>query len=60
MKERNGMEAKEFSLRECYILACYGLRASIRAGKLEGFSKEEEDEIQEDAAEGVQDVREGV
>lgn len=55
------MEAKGFSLRECYILACYGLRASLRAGKLEGFSKEEEkDEIQEDASEGMQDVREGI
>lgn len=54
------MEAKGFSLRECYILACYGLRASIRAGKLEGFSKEDEDEIQEDASEGMQDVREGI
>lgn len=41
------MQQKEFSLRECYVLSCYGLRAAINAGRLEGFSKEEENEIQE-------------
>lgn len=35
------MKAKEFSLMECYTLACYGLRAEINAGKLMGFSMEE-------------------
>lgn len=47
---------KDFSLRECYILAGYGLKAMINAGKLEGFSREEEDGIQEqqDGAEDMQ------
>lgn len=31
----------DFSLRECYVLAEYGLRASISNGKLEGFIREE-------------------
>ena len=51
---------KEFTLRECYILAIYGLRATINAGKLEGFSEEEEDEIQKDTAQKVRMVRESV
>lgn len=41
------MVQKEFSLRECYILACYGLRTVINAGRLEGFTKEEDGEVQE-------------
>ena len=31
---------------ECYTLACYGLRAVINAGRLEGFTKEENDGVQ--------------
>ena len=54
------MQQKEFSLRECYTLACYGLRAVINAGKLEGFTKEEEDGVQEDYHEALRMVPEGV
>lgn len=36
------MNQKEFSLMECYVLAGYGLRATISNGKLEGFTREEE------------------
>lgn len=56
------MRQKEFSLYECYALACYGLRAVINAGKLEEFTKEEEDGVQVQAThqETVRMVREGV
>lgn len=36
------MNQKEFSLMECYVLAGYGLRATISNGKLEGFTREGE------------------
>lgn len=42
------MRQTEFSLLECYTLACYGLYAVINAGRLEGFSKEEKCEIPQD------------
>lgn len=51
------MRQTEFSLRECYTLACYGLRAVINAGKLEGFTKEDGDGIQENGKEEVCLVR---
>lgn len=56
------MRQKEFSLRECYTLACYGLRAVINAGRLEGFTKEEENgiQVQEDHNEALRVVPEGV
>ena len=56
------MRQTEFSLRECYTLACYGLRAVINAGKMEGFTKEDEDGVQVQAnhQETVRMVREGV
>lgn len=56
------MNQKEFSLRECYTLACYGLRAVINAGRLEGFTKEEEYgvQVQEDHNEALRVVPEGV
>lgn len=56
------MNQKEFSLRECYTLACYGLRAVINAGRLEGFTKEEECgvQVQENDYEEVRLVSEGV
>ena len=54
------MQQKEFGLHECYIMACYGLRAIINNGRLEGFTKEDADEIQEYVPEKVPGVREGV
>lgn len=56
------MRQTEFSLRECYTLACYGLRAVINAGRLEGFTKEDEDgiQVQENYHEAVRMVPEGV
>ena len=41
------MKQKEFSLRECYVLSCYGLRAVINAGRLEEFTKEGTNETEE-------------
>lgn len=52
------MQQKEFSLRECYVLSCYGLRAVINAGRLEGFTKEEKDEVQEHVSEDMRCMRE--
>ena len=51
---------KEFSLRECYILSCYGLKAVINDGKLEEFTREEEDAVQENIPEGMSGVRDAV
>lgn len=56
------MQQKEFSLRECYTLACYGLRAVINAGVLVEFTKEDKDDvqIQENHHEEMRMVQEGV
>jgi len=54
------MQQKEFSLRECYTLACYGLRAVINAGKLEGFTREEDHEVQEHVSEKVSGMRQRI
>lgn len=54
------MRQTEFSLRECYTLACYGLRAVINAGRLVEFTKEKEDAVQEHVSENLCDVRETV
>lgn len=51
------MYQKEFSLKECYILACYGLRAVINAGRLEGFTKEEDREVQKDLSQDMCDLQ---
>lgn len=40
------MQSKNFSLRECYTLACYGLRAVISNGQLEEFTREDDDGVQ--------------
>lgn len=54
------MMQKEFTLRECYTLACYGLRAVINAGRLEGFTQEEENEVQEHLSEDMRSMREAL
>lgn len=54
------MKQKEFSLRECYTMACYGLRAVINNGKLEGFTKEDEDGVQTHIPQNLCDMRKTV
>lgn len=57
------MAQKEWYLLECYLMdACRGMEAIINNGKLEGFTKEEEDGVQVQAThqETVRMVREGV
>lgn len=54
------MRQKEFSLRECYTLACYGLKAVINAGRLKGFTQEDKDEVQEHVSEEMSDMRKTV
>ena len=47
------MRQTEFSLFECYTLASYGLYAVINAGRVEEFTREEENEVQEQLSEEV-------
>lgn len=54
------MQSKNFTLRECYTMACYGLRAVINNGKLEEFTREDGDGIQENGQEEVRLVREEI
>lgn len=51
------MRQTEFSLLECYTLACYGLYAVINAGRLEGFTKEEDREVQKDLSQDMCDLQ---
>lgn len=56
------MQQKEFSLRECYVLSCYGLQAVINAGRLEGFTKENKNETEEtyrEPADGIGGIANG-
>lgn len=54
------MVQKEFTLRECYTLACYGLRAVINAGRLEEFTQEEDREVQKDLSQDMCDLQQTV
>ncbi len=55
------MRQTEFGLFECYVMAaCRGMKAIINNGELEGFTKEEDHEVQEHVSEKVSGMREGI